>query len=85
MVSRGGGNDVTEILFSETSILDYEKFCLLDFLGVSQIQDKPDDYGFEKLREQLERGLRGYYKTKLIWKENHLYLQKKKKKKKLAV
>ena len=68
IVSPGKENDITNILFSQTSIHDY---CL----GVSKKQDKPDDHVHEKFREQLGRGPGGYYKTDLIGKENHPPIQ----------
>ena len=40
-------------------IHDYEKLCSLDCLGVSEKQNKPDDYVYEKFREQLGRGSGG--------------------------
>ena len=47
----------------------------LDYLGVPEKQDKPDEYVYEKFREQLGQGPGEYYGTNLIWKENHLLLQ----------
>ena len=44
------------VLFSQTSTHAYEKICSLDCLGISEKQDKPDDYVNEKFREQLGRG-----------------------------
>ena len=60
IVSPGKENDITNILFSQTSIHDYEKLCSLDCVGVSEKQGKPGDYVYEKFREQLERGPGGY-------------------------
>ena len=56
IVYPGKEHDIKNILFSQTSIHDYEKLCSLDCLRVSEKQDKPDDYVYEKLREQLGRG-----------------------------
>ena len=44
IVSPEKENDITNILFSQTCIHHYEKLCSLDFWGVSEKQDKPDDY-----------------------------------------
>ena len=44
-------------------------------MKVHEKQNKLADYVYEKFREQLDRGPRGYYTTNLIWKENHLSLQ----------
>ena len=65
IISPRKENDIANILFSQTSIHDYEKLCS------SEKQDKPDDYVYEKFREQLGRGPGVYYETSLIWKENH--------------
>ena len=75
IASPGKENDITNILFSQTSIHHYEKLCCLDCLGVSKKQGKPDDYVYEKFREQLGLSLGGYYETNLIWRENHPSLQ----------
>lgn len=56
MVSRREKNDITNTLFSQTSIYDYESPCSLDCLGVSEKQDKLDDCVYKKLWEQLGRG-----------------------------
>ena len=68
-VSLGKENDITNILFSQTSIHNYQKLCSLDCSGVSERQDKPNVY--KKFREQLGRGSAGYYETNFIWKENY--------------
>ena len=57
IVPAGKENDIRNILFSQTSIHDYQKLCSLDCLGVSEEEDKPDDYVYKKFRKQLGRGL----------------------------
>ena len=57
IVPAGKENDIRNILFSQTSIHDYQKLCSLDCLGVSEEQHKPDDYVYKKFRKQLGRGL----------------------------
>ena len=46
-------------------------------LEVSEKQDKPDDYIYEKFREELGHGSGGYYEINSMWKENHPPLQNK--------
>ena len=75
IVSPGKENDITNILFIQTSIHVYEKLCSLDSLGVSEKQDKLDDYLHEKFREHFGSGPGGGYDTNSIWKENHQPLQ----------
>ena len=59
IVSPGKESDITIISFSQTSIHDYENLCSLDFLGVPEKQNKPDDYVYEKFKKQLGRGPEG--------------------------
>ena len=80
IVSPGKENDITNILFSQTSIHVYEKLCSLDSLGVSEKQDKLDEktminYLHEKFREHFGSGPGGGYEINSIWKENHQPLQ----------
>ena len=61
IVSPGKENDITNILFIQTSIHVYEKLCSLDSLGVSEKQDKLDEktminYLHEKFREHFRSG-----------------------------
>ena len=59
IVYPGIENYIANILFSQTSIHDYEKRCSLDCLGVSEKQDKPDDYVCKKFREKNGRSSGG--------------------------
>ena len=72
IVSPGKESDITNISFSQTSIHDYENLCSLDFLGVPEKQNKPDDYVLRKIQETTWAWSRGYYN---IWKENHMPLR----------
>ena len=62
--------------FPKTSLHDYEKLCSLDSLGVEMTCD--NNYGYEEFQKQLGRRPGGFYKTNLIWKDNHPPLEKKK-------
>ena len=62
--------------FPKTSLHDYEKLCSLDSLGVEMTCD--NNYGHEEFQKQLGRRPGGFYKTNLIWKDNHPPLEKKK-------
>ena len=75
IVSPRRDKDVINIFFSQTFIHDYEKLCSLDCLGVSEKQDKPDEYVYKKFKEKPGRSPGRYYKTNLIWKENYQSLQ----------
>ena len=59
-----------QMLFSKTSLHDYEKLCSLDCLGIEERRDD-SNYVYEEFQKQLGRGLGGFYETNLIWKDNH--------------
>ena len=68
IVSPGKENDITNILFIQTSIHVYEKLYSLDSLGVSEKQDKLDEktminYLHEKFREHFGSGPGGDTKS----------------------
>ena len=67
----GNNSEVTNLLFSKTSLHDYENLCSLDCSGIEAHHVKSDDLVYDKFRKQLERNSNGYYETNLIWKESH--------------
>ena len=74
VLSPGDDFDLTNLLFSKTSLHDYENLCSLDCLGIEEKHSKPDDLVYEKFRKQLHRSPEGFYETGLIWKEDHPHL-----------
>ena len=74
VVSPGNSSEVTNLLFSKTSLHDYENLCSLDYLGIEENHVKSDDLIYDKFRKQLGRNSKGYYETNLIWKEGHSLL-----------
>ena len=70
VVSPGQEAGVTNILFSKTSLYDYEKLCSLDCLGIEETRDD-NNYVYEEFEKQVGRGPEGFYETNLIWKDNH--------------
>ena len=68
--SPGEETAVTNMLFSKTSLHDYEKCCSLDCLGFEKGRDN-SHYVFEEFQKQMGRELGGFYETNLIWKDNH--------------
>ena len=53
------------MLFSKTSLHDYEKRCSLDCLGIEERRDN-SNYVFEEFKTKLGRGPGGLYETNLI-------------------
>ena len=65
IVSPGHSSEVTNLLFSKTSLHDYENLCSLDCLAVEENHVKSDDLVYDKFRKQLGRNSQGYYETNL--------------------
>ena len=63
--------DVTNVLLTQTSHVDYEELCRLDVLGLSDTP--PNDQGsvYAEFKEQLVRHKEGWYETGLPWRGNH--------------
>ena len=66
----------TNLLFSKTSMHNYENLRRLDCLGIEENHVNSDDLVYDILRIQLKRVSRyeGHYETNLIWKESHSLL-----------
>ena len=64
----GKENASTNILFTKTSLRDYENLCSLDCV---EKHEKSNEFVYGKFRKQLGRDSVGNYEIKLIWKENH--------------
>ena len=65
IVSPGQETGVTNMLFSKTSLHDYEKRCSLDCLGIEKRRDN-SNYVYEEFKTKLGRGPGGLYETNLI-------------------
>ena len=59
------------MLFSKTSVHDYDNLCNLDVLGVKDEHTKRDGKIYDEFQKQLGRSDEGWYETNLIWKEKH--------------
>ena len=71
----GKENASTNILFTKTSIHDYENLCSLDCFGIEEKHEKNNQFVYGEFRKQLGWDSFGNYETNLIWKENHLSLR----------
>ena len=63
--------DLTEILLTETSHVDYEELCCLQVLALSGRHSKDQSSVYAEFKEQLVRHKEGWYKTGLPWQGNH--------------
>ena len=53
------------MLFSKTSLYDYERLCSLDYLGIVN-RRKNSYHAYEKFLKQLRSGPRTFFETNLI-------------------
>ena len=65
IVSPGQETGITNMLFSKTSLRDYEKLCSLDCLRIEERRDD-SNYVYDEFQNQLGRGPGGFYETNLI-------------------
>ena len=63
--------DVTNMLLTQTSHVDYEELCRLDVLGLSDTPTADQRNVYTKFQELLTRDEEGWYETGLPWRGNH--------------
>ena len=59
------------MMFSKTSVYDYENLCSLDVLGVKEEHVRRDEVVYDEFKKQLSQSPEGWYRTNLFWKEKH--------------
>ena len=64
----GKENSLSNILFTKTSLHDYENLCSLDCLGIEEEDEKNNEFVYREFRKQV----------KILWELwNQLYLERK--------
>ena len=63
--------DLTNVLLTQTSHVDYEELCRLDVLGLSDTPPNDQSSVYAEFKEQLVRHEEGWYETGLPWRGNH--------------
>ena len=63
--------DITNMLLTQTSHVDYEELCHLDVLGLSDTPTNDQRNVYTEFQEQLTRDEKGWYETGLPWRGNH--------------
>ena len=63
--------DLTNLLLTQTSHVDYEELCHLDVLGLSDTLPNDQSSVYAEFKEQLVRHEEGWYKTGLPWRGSH--------------
>ena len=59
------------MMFSKTSVHDYENLCSLDVLGVKEEHVRRDEVVYDEFKKQLSQSPQRWYETNLFWKERH--------------
>ena len=63
--------DLSNMLVTQTSHVDYENLCRLDVLGLSDTPTNDQESVYDEFKEQLTRNKAGWYETGLPWRGNH--------------
>ena len=74
IMSPGEDIESERFFFAKSSIVDYEKLCSLDVLGLKVSDDENQSSIFEEFKDQLERKPEGFYETGLMWKSGETVL-----------
>ena len=74
ILSPGKEFDTFHMLLTQTSQVDYEELCRLDFLGLKDTPQHDQGEVFKEIQEQLLRSDEGWYEAALPWKGKHLPL-----------
>ena len=69
--------DITNMLLTQTSCVDYEELCRLDVLGLSDTPTDDQRNVYTEFQEQITRDEAGWYETSLPWQGNHPLLPNK--------
>ena len=70
LTSAGAEIDTTVMFHAKLSLLDYEKLCSIDVLGLETSEGISDSSVYSEFREQLKQIEHGYYETGLLRKTN---------------
>ena len=67
IMSPGANVDLTNMLFTQSSMHDYQKLCDLDVPGIKKPLNEQQPV-YEDFKEQLNQSEERWYKTGLLWK-----------------
>ena len=71
IMSPGKEPDLSKLLLTQTSRVEYEDLCRLDVLGLKGPAVGDQEQVYNEFKEQLQRSSEGWYQTGLPWKGNH--------------
>ena len=70
-MSPGKEADLSKLLLTQTSRVEYEDLCQLDVLGLKDPAVGDQEQVYNEFKEQLQRSSEGWYQTALPCKGNH--------------
>ena len=71
IMSPGKDVDLTPMVFTQTSHIDYDNLCKLDVLGLADTSTGYQAEVYAEFKEQLTQDAEGWYETRLPWRGNH--------------
>ena len=71
VISPGQESGLTNMMFSKTSVHNYENLCSLDVSGVKEEHVRRDEVVYDEFKKQLSQSPEGWYETNLFWKGKH--------------
>ncbi|XP_044181304.1 uncharacterized protein LOC114948346 [Acropora millepora] len=71
IMSPGKEPDLSILLLTQTSRVEYEDLCRLDVLGLKDPAVGDQEQVYNEFKEQLQQSSEGWYQTGLPWKGNH--------------
>ena len=74
VISSSQESDLTNMMFSKTSVHDDKNLCCLDVLAVREEHVMRDEVVYDEFEKQLSQNPEGRYETNLFWKEKHFPL-----------
>ena len=63
--------DLTNVLLTQTSHVDYQELCCLNVFGLSDTHSNNQSSVYAEFKEQHVRHEEGWYETGLPWRGNH--------------
>ena len=71
IISPGSDDVSTKLMFTWSTVSDYDKLCRLGVLGLADTPEGDQEVVHQDLREQLVRHEEGFYEPALPWIGNH--------------
>ena len=74
IMTPGSESDVVSLLYTRTSVSDFNRLCDMDVLRVEENHLSHGENVYKKFKQLLEKNEGGWYETGLVWTENKVPL-----------